>query len=360
MGITKAKADLSSENIVHSSESNNSLYSIIPIRHGRKQSLFLHTIHYLSHQRDNLGNVFQPCLEDLMYLFGGSTKHTDQVIKVLKRKGLLERVHVDLESRSKYLPDLLLLSPKGTDFLCNNQNKNPHRYPEWQQVSPRIKQLLQDPQVQFLDQQKGLFYQVREIIRLAVPFLPITLPIDNKIITQITASNKSKPLSTNELCHRILGFLDVLLRTRGEYLSYETMRRINSALNSRGSLRVALSKKKLHPHIQNAASFFGTNQSLERKNQFYNAVTKALNHYCEKYSFTNSAKTQIFDVSNRLRRAGRISLDPEARALGIIGYVIDGFFLHPNREQFSLPPEMGLMGRDQMHQIRKLYRKRAL
>ncbi|MHA2499580.1 MAG: hypothetical protein ACXAEL_08450 [Candidatus Hodarchaeales archaeon] len=359
MGITKAKADLSSENIVPSSESDNSLSSFIPIRHGRKQSLFLHTIHYLAHQRDNLGNVFQPCLEDLVYLFGGSAKHTDQVIKVLKRKGLLERVHVDLESRSKYLPDLLLLSSKGTDFLCNNQNKNPHRYPEWQRVSPRIKRLLQDPQVQFLDQHKGTFYQVREIIRFTVPFLPITLLIDNKTITRIAASNKSKPLSLNELCHRILGLLDVLLRIQGEYLSYEAMRKINSALNNRG-LRVTLSKRKLHPHIQNAASFFGTDQSLERKNKFYNAVTKALNCYCEKYSINNQAKTQIFDVNNRLRRAGRISLDPEARALGIIGYVIDGFFLHPNREEFPLPPEMGLMGRDQMHQIRKLFRKLAL
>ncbi|MFW9916856.1 MAG: hypothetical protein ACFFGZ_14720 [Candidatus Thorarchaeota archaeon] len=359
MGITKAKVDLSSEALVLSSESNPSLSSVIPIRHGRKQSLFLHTIHYLAHQRDNLGNVFQPCLEDLMYLFGGSAKHTDQVIKVLKRKGLLERVHVDLESRSKYLPDILQLSPKGIEFLRNNQNKKPHRYSEWQQVSPRVRQLLQSPQVQFLDQNMGTFYQVREIMRFTVPFLPITLAIDNKVITRIAASNKSKLLSINELCHRILGFLEVYLRIQGEYLSYETMRKIGKALNKRG-LRVTFRKKKLHSHIQNAASFFGTNQSLERKNQFFNAVTKALNCYCEKFEINNPVKAQIFDINNQLKRAGRISLDPEARALGIIGYIIDGFFLHSKREQFPLPPEIGLMGRDQMHQIRKLFRKRAL
>ncbi|MFQ5980199.1 MAG: hypothetical protein ACE5OZ_18860 [Candidatus Heimdallarchaeota archaeon] len=89
----------------------------IAIRRGRKQALFLYTIDHLTRQTDSLGNPFQPCFEDLRYLFGEDRRRTDHAIKALKGKGLLTRVQVPVLDEAKYVPDILVLSPEGAAYL---------------------------------------------------------------------------------------------------------------------------------------------------------------------------------------------------------------------------------------------------
>ncbi|MHA2370219.1 MAG: hypothetical protein ACXADX_15500, partial [Candidatus Hodarchaeales archaeon] len=168
---------------------------------------------------------------------------------------------------------------------------------------------------------------------------------------------KGKHISLSTLCQQVLGFVDVLLRLQGDYLPAKTLWEITKVLDNHG-VRVDLTKRKLYPHIQNGARLFGSSyRTSGRIEQFYNAVTKAIDYYSEIFEIEEVMKEQIMAVNASLRQSGRISLDPEARALGIIGYVIEGFFLNPNRKRFPLPPGMLLAGRDQMHQIRKLFRK---
>lgn len=342
-----------------SHENISSTVHPIQIRRGRKQSLFLQTVEYLAQQQDSSGRAFQPCLEDLLILFGGNRKHTDGVIKVLKRKELLERIHLSLEDRSKYLPDVLVLSQKGSEQLYDHRKNGLTSYDEWRQVLPRIKQLLRDPQIRFLDDPNVTFHQVREIVRLSLPYLPALPALDNHFIAKVVAFNKNKQLSANELCKQVLAYVDVLLRLQGDYLSYNVLREIIKILEDQG-LRADITKRKLYSHIQIGARLFGADYSSNRKELFYKAVGQALNHYCSKFEIEEPAKQQIFSVHNQLLQLGRISLDPEARALGIIGYAIEGFFHNGNRNRFPLPPEMWLTGRDQMHQIRKLFRKSGL
>ncbi len=327
----------------------------IQIRRGRKQSLFLQTIEYLAQQQDSSGRAFQPCLEDLLILFGGNRKHTDGVIKVLKRKELLERIHLRVGDRSKYLPDILVLSQKGSEQLYDRRKNGLTSYDEWRQVMPRIKQLLKDPQIHSLDDPNVTFHQVREIVRLSLPYLPALPALDNNFIAKIAAFNKNKQLSANELCKQVLGYVDVLLRLQGDYLSYTALQKIIKALDQ--GLRADIGKRKLYPYIQIGARLFGAENGSNRKELFYRAVGKALNHYCSKFEVEEPTKQQIFSVHDQLAQQGRISLDPEARALGIMGHAIEGFFHNSNRKCFPLPPEMWLTGRDQMHQIRKLFRK---
>jgi hypothetical protein len=310
----------------------------------------------LTQQQDSSGRSFQPCLEDLLILFGGNRKHTDGVIKVLKRKELLERIYLRVGDRSKYLPDLLVLSQEGSDQLYDRRQNGLTSFDEWRQVLPRIKQLLKDPQMRFLDDPNVTFHQVREIVRLSLPYLPALPDLDNEFIAKIVAFNKNKQISANELCKQVLGYVDVLLRLQGDYLSHFTLRKIINVLEDQG-LRADIAKRKLYPYIQIGARLFGAENSLNRKMLFYQAVCKALDHYCNKFEIDDSTKQQILSVHDQLVQLGRISLDPEARALGIMGYVIEGFFHNGNRNSFPLPPEMWLTGRDQMHQIRKLFRK---
>ncbi|MHA2370269.1 MAG: hypothetical protein ACXADX_15755 [Candidatus Hodarchaeales archaeon] len=315
----------------------------------------MQTIEYLAQQQDSSGRAFQPCLEDLLILFGGNRKHIDGVIKVLKRKELLERIHLRIGDRSKYLPDILVLSQKGSEQLYDRRKNGLTSYDEWRQVMPRIKQLLKDPQIHFLDDPNVTFHQVREIVRLSLPYLPALPALDNDFIAKIVAFNKNKQLSANELCKQVLGYVDVLLRLQGDYLSYTALQKIIKALDQ--GLRADIGKRKLYPYIQIGARLFGAEIGSNRKELFYAAVGKALNHYCSKFEVEEPTKQQIFSVHDQLVQQGRISLDPEARALGIMGYAIEGFFHNSNRSCFPLPPEMWLTGRDQMHQIRKLFRK---
>ncbi len=334
----------------------------IQIQRGRKQNLYLQTISHLAQKKTSFGS-FQPCLEDLMFLYGGDRKRTDLAIKVLKRKGLLSKISVsptiaNQSQPSKYLPRVLALSQKGAQHL-RELRKNGTRcveYQEWLQVRPRITTLLNEPQLHFFDLQPS-FFHVRELLRLIYPLIPANPPIDNTFISKIVAFNKGKHVSMPTLCQQVLGFVDVLLRLQGEYLPAKALWEITKVLENHG-VRVDLTKRKLYPHIQNGARLFGSSyRTSGRIEQFYNAVTKAIDYYCETFEIEDSVKEQILAVNTSLRQSGRISLDPEARALGIIGYVIDGFFLNPNRKRFPLPPGMLLAGRDQMHQIRKLFRK---
>jgi hypothetical protein len=265
----------------------------IQIRRGRKQSLFLQTIEYLAQQQDSSGRTFQPCLEDLLILFGGNRKHTDGVIKVLKRKELLERIHLRIGDRSKYLPDLLVLSQKGSEQLYDRRKNGLTSFEEWRQVLPRIKQLLKDPQIRFLDDPNVTFHQVREIVRLSLPYLPALPALDNDFIAKIVAFNKNKQLSANELCTQVLGYVDVLLRLQGDYLSHTALRKILKVLEDQG-VRTDVSKRKLYPHIQIGARLFGAEYSPNRKGLFYQAVEKALKHYCSKFEIEGLAKQQIF------------------------------------------------------------------
>ncbi|MFW9915056.1 MAG: hypothetical protein ACFFGZ_05535 [Candidatus Thorarchaeota archaeon] len=357
LGTARSTIDLvdqsqsSLSNAVHGAASHP-----IQIRRGRKQSLFLQTIEYLAQQQDSSGRSFQPCLEDLLILFGGNRKHTDGVIRVLKRKELLERIYFRIGDRSKYLPDLLVLSQKGIQKLYDRRKNGLTSFEEWRQVLPRIKQLLRDPQIHFLDDPNVTFHQVREIVRLSLPYLPALPAIDNDFIAKIVAFNKNKQLSANELCTQVLGYVDALLRLQGDYLSHTALRKIIKILEDRG-LRADIGKRKLYPYIQIGARLFGAEYRPNRKELFYQAVEKALNQYCNKFEIAEPAKQQILSAHNQLAQLGRISLDPEARALGIMGYAVEGFFHNGNQKRFPLPPEMWLTGRDQMHQIRKLFRK---
>jgi hypothetical protein len=341
----------------HDDAQMSSSFSPIQIRRGRKQSLFLQTIDYLSQSKTNFGSLFQPCLDDLLYLYGGDRNRADLAIKVLKRKEYLDKVNVEIENRSKYIPDILILSQKGTVHLNELQENGLVEYEEWKQARPRIKQLLKAPHLLFSNHPKASFFHVREIIRLIGPLLPSPPPLDNQFIAKIVAYNKGKSISSAGLCQQILGFLDVLSRLRGDYISSETLWHISKTLENY-DLHVDLTKRKLYPHIQVGARLFGpTQRNLGRKNLFFKAVEKALDHYFKKFKIEESVRGQILDIHNRLRDAGRISLDPEARALGIAGIAISGFFLNENRKKYPLSPEMWLAGRDQMHQIRKLFRK---
>ncbi|MFQ5976532.1 MAG: hypothetical protein ACE5OZ_00195 [Candidatus Heimdallarchaeota archaeon] len=331
----------------------------ISIRRGRKQSLFLYSIDHLARQMDSLGNSFQPCLEDLRYLYGGDRRRTDQAIKALKGKGLLTRVQVQVLEEAKYVPDILILSQEGSEYLDTFLKSEISRYEEWKQVQPRIKRLLSDPQLQYLNQTKISFFQVRELLKLIVPFLPSSPSLDNAFIATITAFDKTKRISSAEVCQQILGFLDALLRLQGEYIPSEVLRNIAKTLESYG-LRVDLTKKKLYSHIQIGARLFGASRNTGRKDLFFKAVVRALEHYYDRFKINEPEKSQIAEINNQLREAGRISLDPEARALGIMGIVIEGLFLAKNRKRFPLPPEMWLAGRDQMHQIRRLFRNSDL
>ncbi|MFQ5978059.1 MAG: hypothetical protein ACE5OZ_08020 [Candidatus Heimdallarchaeota archaeon] len=121
-----------------------------------------------------------------------------------------------------------------------------------------------------------------------------------------------------------------------------------------------LTKRKLYPHIQIGARLFGASKNTGRKDLFFEGVGRALVHYYDRFKINKSERSQIAAISNQLRGAGRIALDPEARALGIMGMVIEGLFLAKNRKRFPLPPELWLAGRDQMHQIRRLFRNADL
>ncbi|MHA2370878.1 MAG: hypothetical protein ACXADX_18850, partial [Candidatus Hodarchaeales archaeon] len=164
-----------------------SMGQAIQIQRGRKQNLYLQTISHLAQKKTSFGS-FQPCLEDLMFLYGGDRKRTDLAIKVLKRKGLLSKISVtptiaNQSQPSKYLPRVLTLSPEGVQHL-QELRKNGTRYQEWLQVRPRITTLLNRPQLQFFDLQPS-FFHVREILRLIHPLLPANPPIDNTFISKI-------------------------------------------------------------------------------------------------------------------------------------------------------------------------------
>ncbi|MHA2232338.1 MAG: hypothetical protein ACXAB4_07590, partial [Candidatus Hodarchaeales archaeon] len=239
------------------------------------------------------------------------------------------------------------------------RKKNVAAYEEWEDAEPRVQSLLANPQLHFYDQPKASFFHVREIIRLFVPFLPSIPSLDNQFIATVVAFNKGKALSLGALTQQLAGFIELLLRLQGDYLPSQTLREIAKAFESQG-LHVDLTKRKLYPHIQTGARLFGTNhREMNRKTLFYEAVQKALNYYNNKFDIQKPVRTAIHELDLHLQKAGRISLDPEARALGIMGAIIPGFFLNDNRKQFPLLPEMWLAGRDQMHQIRKLIRKLA-
>ncbi|MFX0113426.1 MAG: hypothetical protein ACFFB3_02650, partial [Candidatus Hodarchaeota archaeon] len=211
----------------------------------------------------------------------------------------------------------------------------------------------------FFDQRKVSFFQVREIIRVALPLLPSIPGLDNQFIAAIVAFNKGKVVSNSELCQQIFGFIEVLLRLLGGYIPSETLWQITKNLENH-DLRVNLTKRKLYPYIQIGARLFGANRNRKRKEAFYQAVEKALDHYYEKFRIEKSVREQIRNTNKLLKEAERISLDPEARALGMIGFIVPGFFFDENRKYYPLMPEMWLAGRDQMHQIRKLHRKLEL
>ncbi|MFX0113921.1 MAG: hypothetical protein ACFFB3_05205 [Candidatus Hodarchaeota archaeon] len=333
-----------------------SMGQTIQIRRGRKQNLYLQTISYLAQKKTSFGS-FQPCLEDLLYLYGEDRNRADLAIKVLKRKEYLTKINIEVENNSKYIPDILVLSQKGTIHLDKLQENGLTEFEEWKQAVFRIKHLLNAPHLLFSSHPKASFFHVREIIRLIAPLLPSIPALDNDFIAKIVAFNKGKSISFAGLCQQILGFLDALLRLRGDYISSETLWNVSKTLDNY-DLHVNLTKRKLYPHIQVGARLFGSTQrNLWRKDLFFKAVEKALCYYFMKFNIEEAVRGQILDIHNRLRAAGRISLDPEARALGIIGISISGFFLNENRNQFPLSPELWLAGRDQMHQIRKLFRK---
>ncbi|MFX0112974.1 MAG: hypothetical protein ACFFB3_00350 [Candidatus Hodarchaeota archaeon] len=357
MGALKVEVGLSDQSLQeHPDPDSLDATHPISIRRGRKQALFIYTVNYLSQQRDSFGKPFQPCPEDLLYLYGGNRKQIGHVIQVLRRKEYLRRISVEVEKYSRYLPDLLVVSKQGVNHLRQLQENGLTSYKEWQQVQPRIKQLLNEPQPMFLSLRRVIFFQVRELVRLITPFLPPIPGLDNQFVAKIVAFDKGKSFSPAELSQQILGSIDVLLRLQGDYIPNETLSKIMGVLNNHGLL-VNLTKRKLYPYIQLGARLFGAGEHSERKNSFYEAVKKALNHYCESFAIEESIREQILAVNDHLRADRRISLDPEARALGIIGFIVPGFFLNDNSKKYPLSPEMWLTGRDQMHQIRKLFRK---
>ncbi|MHA2495881.1 MAG: hypothetical protein ACXAEI_10360 [Candidatus Hodarchaeales archaeon] len=328
---------------------------MIRIKRGRKQLLFLHTIDSLAQQTDERGCAFQPCLEDLVFLYGGERKSTEGAIKALKGKGLLQRIQVQVLEEPKYVPDILALSSEGLEYLAGSRKKTITNYEEWALVQSRIKQLLSQPQLLFYDQTRVSFFQVREMIRFVTPFLPASVSLDQDFIAKIAAFDKTKRISPVEFCQQVLGFVDALLRFQGSYIPCNTLQEIAKALKSNGR-QVDLTKKKLYSHIQIGARLFGASRSVGRKSLFFQAVLEALNHYCEQFKIEEQLKLQIVELNNLLRELGRIALDPEARALGIMGSTINGLFLTENRKRYPLTPEMWLAGRDQMHQIRRLFR----
>ncbi|MFQ5980200.1 MAG: hypothetical protein ACE5OZ_18865 [Candidatus Heimdallarchaeota archaeon] len=160
------------------------------------------------------------------------------------------------------------------------------------QVQPRIKRLLSDPQLQFLNQTRVSFFQVRELLKLIVPFLPSSPSLDNAVIATITAFDKTKRMSSAEVCQQLLAFLDALLRLQGDYIPSLVLGDIAKTLDSYG-LRVDLTKKKLYPHIQIGARLFGGDRNTGRKELFFEAVGRALEHYYDRFKIKNQKDCKL-------------------------------------------------------------------
>ena len=316
------------------------------IEYGRKRPLVLKTILQLSEQEDNMGNSFQPSLEDLVFIFGDTPLRIDRTTHYLRQKGLLERIFVNVMDESVPMTDILVCTPEGIQHLEKRQ-KQVTTWEEWQQVQERIQLLLQEPQLSFLPNlPRESFFQVREIVRLMVPLLPPLALLDRHFIEKIAAYDKGKELSHGELSIQVLGFIDALLRLQGDYLPLATFQKIAILLEKKG-VTVDLTKKSLYPHIKIGARLFGSAGT-----RFYHrAVLKAIHHYCHAFKIDSQTKSRIAKLPKLFQQRGFISPDPEARALGFIGYVVKGLFSEANRSRYPLPPSLWFAGRDQMYRI---------
>ncbi|MFQ5980954.1 MAG: hypothetical protein ACE5OZ_22675 [Candidatus Heimdallarchaeota archaeon] len=331
----------------------------IRIRQGREEPCLLQAIDYLTHTGDSFGIPFQPCLEDLQFLFGEDYERTALAIEALQRKGLAESSGSDFTPDNPALSESLALSSKGVKMLQSlRKDGNSDMTEEWEQIRPRLDRLLEFPRIHVFDQPEVTFFQIREVIRLIARVLPPISSISNEIIFQFVASEKNKTRGPKEIYQRVIGFIDVLLRLQGDYIPYDSLVKIARLLEKHG-IALDLSKKFIYSHIRHFVEFFGINQVSEEV-LFNKATLKALSYYCMQFRIEKQVKDQIVDLHTQLAPINQAARDdPEAWAIGLLGTIIQGFFRIENHEKFPLAPGVWLAGKEMRQHIQKLLMQQA-